>query len=65
MQYSPTGCAFCAGPAPLRRNLLAEWCGGGHPIELSSFDSILYVHFHSDGSTQLRGTNMSFVQYGK
>jgi len=39
-------------------------CGSSHMWSVTSSADALFVQFHSDESVQLRGANMSFVDFG-
>ncbi len=39
-------------------------CGSSHMWSVTSSADALFVQFHSDESVQLRGANMTFVDFG-
>uniref|UniRef100_A0A914WY12 Uncharacterized protein n=1 Tax=Plectus sambesii TaxID=2011161 RepID=A0A914WY12_9BILA len=41
----------------------ARWCGSTHPFSITSSTDSLYVRFKTDANFELRGANMSFVDY--
>jgi hypothetical protein len=45
--------------------LSARWCGSTHPFSITSSTDSLFIRFKTDTTFELRGANMSFVDYGR